>query len=1002
MSQLALHKKIDLLASQKTVPTADSLNSLISGNFDARDYFFAKAPTSWGYGLFEQGSLDALKEIPEDRTRFSFTMPELNYLERIAEDHPGHAVDIMRKIDSARGAFNPEVLDRFSRICAKLPAADLAVMVSEKIAPENWVQLMDGFDRWGFDYKSMLDTLAEAGDDENLLRLADTVLTVRVKEDRKQRTSFGDVAPFYLSDVSATGVFDHLEKLAETKPKPVSSLLSRILSEIVLLHGKDTERETPFACNDSFSLFDVDFFELEPGTKRRLSDRDDVREVAAVLAVTARKMFKDAVGNTEKVKEIYRQYFAGLPDSHSMYRLKAFVFSLCPDIFAKEIKTHLFRVFEENGINCYTGAEYKWLLRNCFGVLPDSVQRDFIKQMIAFFKSDESWRDPARKFFSFLSRHLTRGERVNIEGQFGELLDDVKPEPMISSGFASAVIPQAPETPEVWEMSVPEIVGHLKGDLSPVEIVKRDDHDRDFHHPVNAEGVGDRLKKEVEKRPNEFMEHAPLFFDRDNLDAHYTYAFLRVAYDLLKGGVFNDASVSPLIDLLNAIRVSGEHQVFEFLNPKERYGAWLSNWDGVHRAASDVVKQMLQDDGSGPIVDFDAHRDSLLHVIGYLLHHSDPVPERDKSKASKDDSSPEHANEIINDPFTTAINSVRGVAYEAFTLFVFHDGKRLQQDGKILAEDVKELYSEILRRENTQPLMFMFGRTIPTFYFRDMGWTRAQLDGIFPEDDAKHPLYLAAWEGYLSNSLYEELFHDKAFIALYERALALPMEEQSTKRHRRDLDEGLAVHLALAHMHYPDFGLDHDLFKKFWDIPNEKRHAAFVGFIGRKYLSGRNSDIDALMKEDANRAKVRDLWDWLLDRKLPVDVLENFGYWINVENEVFELPWLADRIKKTLEQSGGALDWDVGIQNAIGKLAEAAPENTLDVIRMYLLDYGLEAEMKQKFFFSRGDWSSAFEILYKKAPTREGVVQLINDLIAHLKGGRRFWGLKDVIKEAGK
>ena len=74
-------------------------------------------------------------------------------------------------------------------------------------------------------------------------------------------------------------------------------------------------------------------------------------------------------------------------------------------------------------------------------------------------------------------------------------------------------------------------------------------------------------------------------------------------------------------------------------------------------------------------------------------------------------------------------------------------------------------------------------------------------------------LYFAAWEGYLTSSLYTNLFgklHDE-----YSRAIAIDPAAYTKRRYRGNLDEALATHLALTYLHLEGFGFDSDLYKSF-------------------------------------------------------------------------------------------------------------------------------------------------------------------------------------------
>ena len=95
---------------------------------------------------------------------------------------------------------NPEVIDQFLRICIELPPKQLTRIVP-KIRQENWVKLMAAYNEWGFEYKKMLRTLADAKDYKSILVLAEAVLSVRTGEESGQTSRcFLSDNPFYFRD----------------------------------------------------------------------------------------------------------------------------------------------------------------------------------------------------------------------------------------------------------------------------------------------------------------------------------------------------------------------------------------------------------------------------------------------------------------------------------------------------------------------------------------------------------------------------------------------------------------------------------------------------------------------------------------------------------------------------------------------------------------------------------------------------------------------------------
>ena len=161
-------------------------------------------------------------------------------------------------------------------------------------------------------------------------------------------------------------------------------------------------------------------------------------------------------------------------------------------------------------------------------------------------------------------------------------------------------------------------------------------------------------------------------------------------------------------------------------------------------------------------------RKKILYFIEYLFTIKD--------SPSKDDEKPESS-----EPFHIAINSVRGVAYQAFTIFVQND------NDKKLEEDVRAIFEEVLK-DDSIAVRFVIGHYLASFYFRDKVFITKLFPRIFPKDDSdKKDIYMATWEGYLANTLYDKLF--KALEEYYEYAIAIDPKEYPDRKYLKGLDD---------------------------------------------------------------------------------------------------------------------------------------------------------------------------------------------------------------------
>ena len=198
--------------------------------------------------------------------------------------------------------------------------------------------------------------------------------------------------------------------------------------------------------------------------------------------------------------------------------------------------------------------------------------------------------------------------------------------------------------------------------------------------------------------------NAPLFFDRDSLDPHYCYAFFYGIYDLVREKKMPEGIyLSPILMLMNEVIVSATARPFEIEQPEEKKGwEWLAHWSAVQSVMADVARPTHRREK--PLIDFAANRDSLFEVIKYLLSQEDPDAKDEELPTAKiKTSSGGSSNYVVGDPFTIAINSVRGRAFQALVNFAYRDAQLMPKEQLVkMVPDVKRLYEDVLSRENTR------------------------------------------------------------------------------------------------------------------------------------------------------------------------------------------------------------------------------------------------------------------------------------------------------------
>lgn len=985
--QVDVHKEIDGI-----IMNFDKIEEILSLNDDARRYFFAKANSQWLDWLWQNGFLNAIKQKSTDSTKYSYTLPELDYLIQMAAVEPQKVTDIILNVDMSKDNFNPEVVDRFLWICSGMSAVQIAQLV-DKIKNEEWVKLMAPFSRWGFEYEKMFKELVKEKEYDGLLKLAEAVLTVRNQAERDQNSNFSD-NPFYINSLDQTEVFDHLASVDDKHAEQAFSLLLNILSSS-LKTTKKSESEY-FDFKENFYLFDVDFFTVDLSVKNHLSIRENIHDLAAVITRLAKRLFDNKCENAEELHDLY---IKNLLNIQSFYRFRLYIWSFCPDSFKSELKKAFFDVFI-NGDKYYElyCPEYCRALKNCFRVLNEEEKRIYVKQIFEYFgknrvekKEERIYKSDGWEILSSIFDNLIADEKNKAKEIFGNELD-YKFEPVAGYGpiTGGMVRPQAPiALPELNKMEIVKIVEKLCAEWSPKKLYEKD-KERDFLNPLNGEGMANMLIQDIASRPMTYLANYNLFFQREVLDQHYTYAFIHGFEEVIRKDDFkNDLDLEKLLDLFDVIKNSAQVPFISERKRDEFGSAWLVDWGNVHNEIATILKILLSERSEKPLINFSNNRERVLSLIEYLLKNSDPNPESEKIENG-------------SDPYSHAINSVRGRAFESLSLFAYLDGKKYPKEvNNKIDNSTKQIYEQVLEKENTYALMFMFGRYLPTFYYRDKNWVRGLLGKIFPIESEKHDLFIASLEGYLSADLYDELFKELSDV-VYKRAIDLTDVQYTKRKYFREIDGGLATHLALAYVHYDNFDFDSSVFKRFWQTSNIKRHEEFISFIGRHLISRDDPDnfmIANSIDKEKIKKKLEDLWVWILNNSVKGEdvVFANFSFWVSEKQMLFtDLKWLANHLQKSFEKSGGDMKWEHGIIEKLSDFALVSPEETLKIIELYLM-FQITTGPGHYTYFSYGDnGTKALKILYQNPVTKSGVEKLINDLL--IKGSNRFWDFKKVLE----
>ena len=974
---LDIHKKIDDCIKNNR-RKKDLVKVFFNNSADSKSYFLSQVDDSWLEWLWTNGFFVQLKKPAEDVTKYSYRLPELQYIVRMAEKKSAVVAKIIASVPISKATLNPEVVDRFLWILSLLPVEQIKDLLP-KILSENWVALMSPYHRSGYEHIKIMEKIKESGDNEALLGLAKIILTPRTKEELHAIEGFiSSDKLFYLSDITETGLFDQLLDPANIEREKTLALMFEVLSKVVT-YGKDREGDS-FGESEPFYLLYSDVFTIEINNTRKSYTRDDIENVIAVTRLLIEELFTVACGNAGEVRRLYDTYISQLPDSRTLYRLRLYAVTRCPTIFQKELKELFFRLFEvgERYTDIEGGAEYHSALIAGFGALDATTQREYLAKAFEYFgaeleeKEMQKYRKNAGlEITTYVKDSLTKEEIEQSEKLFGKLPEGQKlePHPGATMGEAGFVAHRSPVN--VADFSIDQIIEHLKTEWSPA-VLKEQYGGDDFLSPRGTEGLGDALKEDIKKRLDAYLAKLGGFFDRERIAPQYVYSMVRGIEEMLRNKeTFTLEQAGKIIEFFEVIKTEGLKAPFQRGEEKN----WLADWIEVHKVVVDALLFLTENKALRESLHA-AYRDKIRDIISYLLTI--------QGSPSKEHEKPEYG-----EPYHVAINSVRGRAYEALVVFA-------ENDGKALSDDVKEIYQRTLRDESIA-VHFVIGRYLGVFYFRDKDFVKEMLPDIFPKDDpARKDMYLASWEGYLSNTLYDQLFTE--FKEYYEHAIGLDPATYTDRKYTKSLDELLAVHLSLAYIHL-GFKIGDPLFDLFWKTPNATRHYEFASFIGRSCLTRDQAGDEWLKEHNVSKERLIEFWNWMLTTELPIEpkAFAGFGFWVNPNKEVIDEKIIIKNLAATLKKSDGEIDWDYGLTQRLKVLAEVDPANTLEIIRNYLLKDGeLNPHRRSPLFSLEHEIKEALSVIYKVPTLKNAVKELIDTLIE--KGSSSFWGLKDVLE----
>ena len=288
-------------------------------------------------------------------------------------------------------------------------------------------------------------------------------------------------------------------------------------------------------------------------------------------------------------------------------------------------------------------------------------------------------------------------------------------------------------------------------------------------------------------------------------------------------------------------------------------------------------------------------RERVWALVKPLTDDPDPTPEHE-ARFGGDNSS----------PWDMAINTVRGVAFQALVQYGLWCLRAGKQEGEGEAPAIHETPEviEVLEQhldpavDPSLAVRSVYGQFFPWIMLLDREWAKANVERIFPVADADAPFWNAGWGGYI---LFVQAFDDVLEVIYDRYAFAIDALTEIENQQRRDREpERLAGHLMTYYWRGKlDDEKGHALFESFWQkAPSETRSAA-LRFIGLS-LNNTKGDLSEEIKSRLMAlwgSRVRAIAE--VDEKVrnPVE-LDEFGWWFT--SDALPNDWALEQLSQVL------------------------------------------------------------------------------------------------------
>ncbi len=982
--QKSLHTAIEYLIAQNGEKKINKIRLLINKNPAARQHFYKKVNVSWLDWLTTNGFLNFEKIKNLESDQYIYHQPELYFLKNVLNIEPEKVTNIICNVEISKEKNNLELILQFWIIAIELPVNQLIKIIAKQ-KKEKWIQISGQC----IFLDSIIEKLLANKKYNEFLTLAEDVLSFKKETNEPNQTKseydFLQNPIFSLESYQLTNVFDYLQKLPNEYNEKGLQILCKKLSYFFKLELKTYAKNSVFEFGTHYAFDKINFFKFQANQHRSQNDEITIFNICYTIIFLAQKLIE--VTESSKTIRIFDKYFKTLPKSRVSWRLQLFILSLKPKIFAKYLKNYFSQLFEQieaekNFVELINGAEYKTTLKKTFEKFDDIFKREFVNKIFFYYekikeKNSDSMPEVTKHFSEILSSicaSLTEEEKKQYEQVFAKKCDSqFVPDAYRLIQMESRRLNSISDD-ELSKLTVPQIVEKLKTIWKPKNLVTWLEAKED--QGIFVDDLVAKIKKNMLFRLDQYLNCANLFFQREEIDPIYTNVFLLTCVTAIheKNIKLQNYNFGNLIEIMNNIRKADKSKPL-FIEKKRFFNSFdFADWNNVRISMGCALEYLLQQKKEQKFL-FDAYkyRFEILEIIDYLISCSQTTNELIE------------LDKLLNETF----NTLAGWGFESLThLLTQAYSKKWSIRNNKFVNKVKDLMERFIEEKNNTQLMFLFGYHINFFYWLDSDWLYKVWSKVFfVNSRKKEGMYMPAWFGYLSGQGLPQRFFDLEIQSLYWSWLQSD-KKSLDKKSLSNINSKVVENFAWTFLCFDEFNFSHALFKEFYLNQNVNLQSLFIKFIGQHFIPLIRTDIiDYFKKHPQKKVLFEKLWDkTLTDETQDKQVLEAFGYWMHTN--FFPLKYLVSHIKKTLKKTEGFLEEGMYLKKAICELAEKKPNDTIEIIALYLIRGDQVKKNKIDYFDVKNYWEKCFEILSKKKDSKENMCQIIDVLVE--KRGNSF------------